>query len=129
MEKNDKVGQILNQAKGIVPKHCDNCGNKYSQSDFSLMNESSQQTTIHIKCHNCNNSYVLNVYNPVAGLIGSSRSHLNLDISDSEELMKFAGSDAISRDQALDAYSLIAKTTMLELYIKSLQKQPNQEES
>lgn len=120
MNNKQKINNILKHAKGVVPKHCDNCGTKYSEKDFNLVGDDSQQASIHIHCHNCGNNYMLNVFNPIGGLIGSSRSQLHLDLSDSEELEKFAGSRSVSQDDALDAYNLLAKTEILEVYLKTL---------
>jgi hypothetical protein len=104
-----ELKQIMDMIKNVTPKHCDLCGNKYEEQDFNLVKTANQQATLHLKCRACGNSYLLNVFSPAAGMIGSSRSQLNLDLANAKEITKFASSGAISLNQALDAYNLFSK--------------------
>jgi hypothetical protein len=103
---NGNLQNVLENVKGVVPKHCDVCGTKYESDSFSLVKDDAKQKVVHIKCQNCGNSYLLNIVNPNHGMVGSSRAHLNLDISNAKELIKFASSKPVSINNALDAYNL-----------------------
>jgi len=91
----------------IAPKHCDNCGFKYNESDFKIIKSTQQGIVIHLACQNCKNNYVLNVMNPINGLVGTQRAPLNLDLTGDSELMHFAGRDAVNKNDALDAYNIL----------------------
>jgi hypothetical protein len=113
---------FLKNIKSVAPKHCDLCGHMYDEADFHLVKNQQQQTVIHLRCHNCGNSYMLNVYSPMAGVLGSSRSQLNLDLTQPDELSKFAGQEPVSINQALDGFNLLVKSDFLaEFMQKKLQ--------
>lgn len=113
------INNIIKNVRGIAPKHCDFCGNKYEDSDFQVIRTQAQQSVIHLQCRGCGNSYMLNIYNPMGGLLGSSRSQLNLDITDTKELMHFAGTKPVTSNEALDGYNLFARSEFLEEFFQS----------
>ena len=79
---NQDISKILQSIKGVAPKHCDSCGHKYGEADFNVLKNQTQQLIIHLRCQNCGNAYMLNIFNPQQGLVGSTRAQLNLDIID-----------------------------------------------
>lgn len=108
MEKNNiKDQKIIKSIMEVAPKHCENCGTKYDPEDFKIMRRSPVNTLLHLKCSSCGNTYMLNVVNPSNGMVGASRMPLNLDLGSSNEFSKFAGSDVVSQDEALDIYDLL----------------------
>jgi len=97
---------ILRNVMAVAPKHCDNCGARYSESDFRVMKSTSTNVIMHLRCRNCNNVYMLNIMNPVNGMVGAQRIPLNIDLQD-EEISKYAGKPAITEDEALDLFDKI----------------------
>lgn len=104
---NNDSQKFIKHFLAIAPKHCDNCGFKYTESDFKVIKSTPQGIVIHLACQNCKNNYVLNVMNPINGLVGTQRAPLNLDLSGESELMHFAGKDAVNKNDALDAYNTL----------------------
>lgn len=107
------MNEILSKQKSsiknimeVAPKHCENCGHKYAEGDFKIMKNTNFNTLLHLKCSQCGSTYMLNVMNPVQGMIGASRMPVNLDISDSIEMAKFAGQTPVENDDAIDVYDL-----------------------
>jgi hypothetical protein len=111
--QNPERDKMMEHIRNIAPKHCDLCGQKYHDHDFNLVKTAMGQATLHLKCHNCSNSYLLNIYSPAPGMIGSSRSQMNLDVESAKELVKFAGAKAISVNEALDVYNAIKQSPLL----------------
>lgn len=129
MEEIEKEA-FINQVKAIAPKHCDVCGTKYTDEDFSNIKSNNQQTVVHLRCRNCGNAYILNIYSPVPGIIGSARSQVNLDLTDTNELMTFAGSKSVTADDALDAMNLLTKSpALLDFFYNFGNKKQAQEKS
>lgn len=105
---NDKQ-KFIKHFLAIAPKHCDNCGSKYTESDFKVIKSTPGGFVMHLRCQNCNNTYVLNVLDPGNGTVGTQRSPLNLDLNSDNEIQSFAGKESVSRNDALDAYNAIDK--------------------
>jgi len=100
----------------VAPKHCDNCGAKYQESDFQVIKTSPVNLVLHLKCRVCNNSYMLNVLNPMNGMIGAQRTPINIDLQSETEIKKFAGQEAINKNEAIDLFGQINDNlTQLEL--------------
>lgn len=106
-----QLKETLEAVKSVTPKHCDNCGHKYTEHNFKLVKNELGHKVIHIHCDGCNNSYLLNIVQPASGMYGSTRSQVNLDLGNVREMMKFASEAAISMNDALDAYNLFTKQT------------------
>lgn len=106
---NDKQ-KFFKHFLAIAPKHCDNCGAKYSEADFKVIKSTPSGFVMHLRCQTCNNTYVLNVLNPGNGMVGAQRSPLNLDLTTDAEIQEFAGKEAVSRNDALDAYNSLPKS-------------------
>lgn len=104
---NDKQ-KFIKHFLTIAPKHCDNCGAKYNESDFKIIKSTPGGFVMHLRCQSCNNTYVLNVLNPGNGLVGTQRSPLNLDLVSDSEIQEFAGKDPVSRNDALDTYNYLS---------------------
>ncbi|KXK25705.1 MAG: hypothetical protein TR69_WS6001001508 [candidate division WS6 bacterium OLB20] len=98
---------IIRNLLSVAPKHCDNCGSKYSEEDFRIVRSSAVNTVLHLKCTVCNNAYMLNVMNPMNGMVGSQRTPINIDLRGTEEIEQFAGKDAVSQNEAIDTYNEI----------------------
>jgi hypothetical protein len=101
--------KIIKHIMEVAPKHCENCGNKYSENDFKVMKSTSVNTLLHLKCSNCGNTYMLNVVSPMQGMVGASRMPLNLDIYSSNEFSKFAGRTPTKKDEAIDIYDSLGE--------------------
>ncbi|MFQ5493006.1 MAG: hypothetical protein ACE5DX_02485 [Candidatus Dojkabacteria bacterium] len=103
-DQNEKQNFIRNLL-AVAPKHCDNCGSRYSETDFKIVKSSNVNTVLHLKCHTCNNAYMLNVMNPVNGMVGSQRTPINIDLRNGDEIQKFAGTESVSKNEAIDTYN------------------------
>lgn len=115
------INNDQNSIKNIVsiaPKHCENCGHKYSESDFHLMKSSSINTLFHLKCSNCGNTYMLNIVSPMQGMVGASRIPLNLDLNSVEEITKFAGHKPTEADEAIDIFDDMSKSKFSKFWTK-----------
>ncbi len=104
----DRKPNIIKHIMEVAPKHCENCGNKYSETDFKVMKSTSVNTLLHLKCSSCGNTYMLNVVSPMQGMVGASRTPLNLDLQSSNEFSKFAGNKPTKIDEAIDIYEITA---------------------
>jgi hypothetical protein len=120
MDVNNDRQKFIKHFLTIAPKHCDNCGAKYSEADFKVIRSTPQGIIMHLKCQNCQNTYVLNVLNPVNGMVGTQRAPLNLDLESDSELQHFAGKESISGNDALDIYQLLDKKLSREQLAKIL---------
>ena len=103
--KNPLSKLALSKARAIAPKYCEQCGTAYKDEDFHLVQEQPGSLTFHLKCHKCKNTYILNVMAPAPHLLASQKSKILLDITDKDELDKFAGKPAVSIDEALDVFN------------------------
>ena len=99
--------KALNQARAVAPKYCEKCGMKYEDVDFNLVQKNNGQSVFHLKCSRCANTYIINVVSPSPHVMASQRSSLNIDLRDAEEMTKFAGQKAVSKDEALDIYNTL----------------------
>ena len=106
MEGNKKNKQnFIKNLLAVAPKHCDNCGSKYAESDFKIVKNSPISTVLHLRCKSCDNAYMLNVLSPMNGLVGAQRTPVNIDLEQGDEIQKFAGKDIVNRDEAIDIHS------------------------
>ena len=106
----------------LAPKHCDNCGSKYNETDFKVINSNNNNVVLHLKCHECQNTYVLNVMNQANGSMGAQRIPFNSDISNDVELELFAGTEAVSTNEALDLLGKLDANVTKDLLQKLLSK-------
>jgi hypothetical protein len=104
---NNKDENILRNLLAVAPKHCDNCGSKYSETNFKIVKSSPSNTVFHLKCSICGNAYMLNVINPVNGMIGAQRTPINIDLEMGEEIQKFAGKPSVDKNEAIDVYNTL----------------------
>jgi len=106
----------------LAPKHCDNCGAKYNESDFKVINSNNNSIVLHLKCHECQNTYVLNVLNQPNGTLGAQRIPFNSDVNNDIEMDFFAGSDEVTTNQAIDIYRTLDPKTKKEDFRKLIFK-------
>jgi len=111
---------LIKSLLAVAPKHCDNCGSKYTEDNFKIVRNSPASTVLHLKCNNCNSSYMINVMNPLSGMIGSQRTPVNIDLQTGQEIQEFAGKDAVSTDEAIDTYNDLDPNTNKETLLKLL---------
>ncbi len=104
---NNKDENILKNLLAVAPKHCDNCGSKYTETNFKIVKSSPSNTVFHLKCSICGNAYMLNVINPVNGMIGAQRTPINIDLEMGEEIQKFAGKPSVDKNEAIDVYNTL----------------------
>ena len=104
---NNKDENILRNLLAVAPKHCDNCGSKYSETNFKIVKSSPSNTVFHLKCSICGNAYMFNVINPVNGMIGAQRTPINIDLEMGEEIQKFAGKPSVDKNEAIDVYNTL----------------------
>lgn len=109
-DNNNEQQKFIKSLLTVAPKHCDNCGNRYSENDFRIVKTTNSSIVLHLRCSNCNNTYMLNVMNPINGIVGAQRVPLNLDLLD-QEIQKFAGKEAVSNNDALDIYDTLKKVS------------------
>ena len=48
---------------------------------------------------------MLNVINPVNGMIGAQRTPINIDLEMGDEIEKFAGKQSVDKNEAIDIYN------------------------
>ena len=108
MEPTQANKDFIKNLQNFAPKHCDNCGYGFSEVDFKVLKRSSINTLLHLRCSHCGSAYMLNVLNPAQGVMGSTRVPVNLDLSNGNEVKKFAGSDMVSDDNAIDAFEALS---------------------
>ncbi len=104
---NNKDENLIRNLLAVAPKHCDNCGSKYSENNFKVVKTSPSNTVFHLKCVICGNAYMLNVINPVNGMIGAQRTPINIDLELGDEIQKFAGRPSVDKDEAIDVYNTL----------------------
>lgn len=104
---NNKDENLIRNLLAVAPKHCDNCGSKYSENNFRVVKTSPSNTVFHLKCVICGNAYMLNVINPVNGMIGAQRTPINIDLELGDEIQKFAGKPSVDKDEAIDVYNTL----------------------
>lgn len=102
---NSKDDNLLRNLLAVAPKHCDNCGSKYTETNFKIVKSSSSNTVFHLKCSICGNAYMLNVINPVNCMIGAQRTPINIDLEMGDEIEKFAGKLSVDKNEAIDIYN------------------------
>jgi len=107
---NNNQQELLRNILAVAPKHCDNCGSKYDESDFRIMKVTQTSVIMHLRCRSCNNVYMINIMNPINGMVGAQRIPLNIDLAD-EELHKYAGKSSVSADDALDLFDKISSNS------------------
>jgi len=104
---NNKDENLIRNLLAVAPKHCDNCGSKYSENNFKVVKISPSNTVFHLKCVICGNAYMLNVINPVNGMIGAQRTPINIDLELGDEIQKFAGRPSVDKNEAIDVYNTL----------------------
>lgn len=102
---NNKDENLLRNLLAVAPKHCDNCGSRYTELNFRVVKSSPSNTIFHLKCSICGNAYMLNVINPVNGMVGAQRTPINIDLEMGEEIAKFAGTSSVDKNEAIDIYN------------------------
>ncbi|MBP9758391.1 hypothetical protein KBD45_01740 [Candidatus Dojkabacteria bacterium] len=106
--------EIINNIKKIAPRHCDNCGTKYDQDDFKIVQLNPMSALIHLNCKSCGSTYIINAFTNENG-IGSQRIPLVLDLNGPTELEKFTqNGSGVSKDNAVDLYNLLQEKSTLE---------------
>ncbi len=99
---------FIKNLQHFAPKYCDNCGHPFEEPDFKILKQSSINTLLHLRCSSCGNAYMLNVLSPANGVVGSTRVPINLDLQNGEEIKRFAGSEIVSEDDAIDVYNALS---------------------
>lgn len=112
MEPTQANKDFIKNLQNFAPKHCDNCGHGFSEIDFKVLRKSSVNTLLHLRCSQCGSAYMLNVLNPAQGVMGSTRVPVNLDLTNGVEVKKFAGSDMITEDNAIDAFGALSDSEL-----------------
>lgn len=102
MNSNSSLLQIMHQMANLVPKYCDKCGAKHSQSDLTILDEGSEKVVCKLQCTNCNNTYMIHVQNSHEGVV-AKRANIKSEITQNE-YQKFAKSASIESEEILDVY-------------------------
>ena len=113
---------MLKNIRKVAPKHCDNCGAKYTPRDFKVLKLVENSALIHLNCSACANTYVINAYVNQNGL-SSQRVPLILDLESTDEVEKFAQQNAISKNNAIDLFNLLSNNTSIEQLFSTDKKQ------
>ncbi len=120
MEQTNTNKEFIKNLQNFAPKYCDNCGHAFSEPDFKVLKRSNVNTLLHLRCSSCGSAYMLNVLSPAQGVMGSTRVPVNLDLSSGEEIKKFAGTESISENNAIDAYDALSSDNLEEKLRKEL---------
>lgn len=104
--------EIINNIKKIAPRHCDNCGTKYEQEDFKIVQFNSISALIHLNCKTCGSTYIINAFSNENG-IGSQRIPIILDLNGPSELEKFTQNGLVSKDNVIDFYNLLEENSSI----------------
>ncbi|MBN1331346.1 hypothetical protein JW978_00470 [Candidatus Dojkabacteria bacterium] len=118
LKKQELKDQALKEARAVAPKYCEKCGTQYKDENFNLVKKEQNQAVFHLKCPNCNNTYMLNVVAPAPHMMASQRSSINIDVNSPEELSKFAGKGSVTRDEVIDIYQKL-KSGDIEEFLRS----------
>lgn len=110
--------KALNDARAVAPKFCERCGGEYSDDSFKLVQKDKKHSIFHLKCTKCGNTYMLNVVAPAPNLMASQRSSLNIDLVSVQEMSKFAGKGAVTKDEALDIANTLKSKDIIKLISK-----------
>lgn len=105
--QNEEQKNFIKNLLSVAPKHCDNCGAKYSETDFKVIKNGPASTVLHLKCTTCDNAYMLNVLSPMNGMVGAQRTPVNIDLEQGDEIQKFAGKETVDRNEAIDIHNLL----------------------
>ena len=108
--------------KAAIPKHCSNCGHKYTEEDLTLIQKDDYNAILHLTCGKCKESYLINVVSPLGTLHGSSRMPLKIDIASAKEAKKFIGKKPVSSDDVINIYELLKDIASAEDLNKILSK-------
>ena len=106
---------LFKSIKDAIPRHCSNCGHKYTDEDLNLIQKDDFNAILHLSCISCKESYLINVVSPSGVLQGSSRVPLKIDITSAKEAKKFFGKKPISSDDILNLHELLKKSSSKEL--------------
>lgn len=98
---------FLKSIRQVIPRHCEHCGFKYTTDNLKILKRTPQTTLLHLQCSSCRNAYMINVVSPSNTVQGSSRVPINIDISQSSELEKFAGHNPVSSEHVLRTHDLM----------------------
>ena len=107
MDMDNNKENLIKHFLTVAPKHRENCGAKYTETDYNIVKSTPQGIVIHLTCQVCKNNLVLNVMGAVNGIFGTQKVPLNIDLVSEAELDYFAGNEAVSKDDALDVYNAI----------------------
>lgn len=115
---------FLKNIKNAIPKHCSNCGTKYSEKDLTLIQKDEYTAVLHLTCSNCKESYLINVLSPLGILQGANRIPLKIDIATAGEAKRFIGKKPVSSDNVINVHDLLKKVKSKEDFEKLLNLLP-----
>jgi len=116
--------QIKKLISPLSPKFCENCGNKYGETDLNVINKGETGVIAHLKCAKCGNTYILNIINQPGGIMGASRVPFNTDLSFEEIELYVKDKKQISLDDILATYNYL-QSSKLKKDIKELASSKN----
>jgi hypothetical protein len=93
---------IMHQLRSFTPRHCENCGLKHLENDFSYVGQRDGSYLFQISCNRCGSLQLLRMQPGVPG-VSLQKMLNNTDVKGSE-FAKFAGKPVIGKEEALEVY-------------------------
>ena len=120
LPQNINAKSITKKIKNALPKHCSNCGHKYSDENLSLISNDEFSIVFHLTCTNCKEAYLINVISPQGVLQGSNRMPFRVDISSPLEAKRFFGGEFVTSKDVVFTHKILKSVNNWEELAKYL---------
>lgn len=107
---------ITQQLRSFIPKHCENCGHRHSESDFSFVGQKDGVLAFQISCSRCGSLQLIRMQPGVPG-ISLQKMMNNTDVRGAE-FSKFAGKPQIAKEEVLDVYMDMQNVQTIEDFLQ-----------
>lgn len=108
---------FMQQLRSFVPKHCENCGERHSEIDFSFVGQKESSYVFQISCTRCGSVQIIRMQPGVPG-VAIQKVVNNTDVRGGQELAKFAGKPQIGKEEALEVYMEMENVNTLDDFLK-----------
>lgn len=110
---------FMQQLRSFIPKHCDNCGERHAEADFSFVGQKEGAYVFQISCQRCGSVHLIRMQPGIPG-IAMQKIMNNTDVR-GPEFAKFAGKPQIDQDEALDVYMDMEGVSTIDDFLKLLE--------
>ncbi len=110
---------IMQQLRSFVPKHCDNCGHRHNDQDFSFVGQKDGVYMFQISCNRCGSLQLIRMQPGNPG-ISLQKMMNNTDVRGSE-FAKFAGKPQVNKEEALEVYMDMQGVETLDDFLQKLE--------